>query len=271
MPPKKKPGKDGKKEKAEQDSENKERIRSEKELILQKQLDDLTMESNQLRGTLEVLRKDNHFLREEANKSVEAATEYSLYMKSEAERRRNDVLSVNQKNQKDIAQLDRECEVLTVNFNKQLTEMTNELESKKVKLAEAKEKLASLDHVTEKEKLALQQINDLEKNLEETRTKHSQEIQQMKADFLKEKRNFTEETDNDVLALSKRATEIATICLNQHAERVQKENQKLRTELLALLSESEQLQQRKQQLEQQYLSLTRENEYLDDLQNMRVK
>merc|ERR1712071_359665 len=115
-----------------------------------------------------------------------------------------------------------------------------------------------------------ERISVLEVELEKTREKHSRDIQQMKAEFLTEKRGLSNKADQEISQLSKQATEVAANCLNQHAERVQKENQHLRTELLALLSESDQLQQRKQDLEQQYLSLTRENEYLDDLKKMRV-
>ena len=121
-----------------------------------------------------------------------------------------------------------------------------------------------------KEQEALSKIKDLETALENTRTKHSTEIQEMKADFLNEKKSISNQADSEITKLSKKATEVATVCLNQHAERIQIENQKLRTELLGLLSESDALQDRKQELEGQYLAFCRENEYLEDLQRMRI-
>lgn len=126
----------------------------------------------------------------------------------------------------------------------------------------------SLSRIKEQE--ALTKIRELEQALENTRTKHSTEIQQMKADFLNEKRALSNTASHEINKLSKQATEVATKCLTQHAERIQKENQVLRTELLGLLSESDQLQERKVELEGQYLSFLRENEYLDDLQKMRI-
>jgi len=247
-----------------------ERKRSEKEILMQHELDILTTDNTQLRETLEQLRRDNHFLQEQANKSVEEATDYSMYMKGRAEEHQKDVLTVNQRNQHEIKHITEECKTLTAQFEGRMEKLTEELQAKKLILSQAEDELTSLDHVKVKESEALERITSLEHELEKTRTKHSQEIQQMKAEFLSEKKSIAEQANNDILQLSKKATEVAASCLNQHAERVQKENQHLRTELLALLSESDQLQQRKQDLEQQYLSLTRENEYLDDLKKMRV-
>jgi len=247
-----------------------ERKRSEKEMFLQHELDALSTDNNQLRETLEQLRRDNHFLQEQANKSVEEATDYSMYMKGRAEEHQNDVLTVNQRNTQEMSVITEECKTLTGRFEDRMEKLTEELAAKKLLLSRATEELTSLDHVKFKETEALEKIKSLDAELEKTRAKHSQEIQLMKAEFLSEKKSIAEEANQNILQLSKKATEVAANCLNQHAERVQKENQHLRTELLALLSESDQLQQRKQDLEQQYLSLTRENEYLDDLKKMRV-
>lgn len=102
MPPKKdKKEKDVQKEPAE-------RGKSEKEIILQKQLDGLVAESMELRSTLEKLRRDCHFLGEQANQSIEEATDYSLYMRGEAERRQNLVISVNQQNRNEIQRIEQE-------------------------------------------------------------------------------------------------------------------------------------------------------------------
>merc|ERR1712151_346048 len=235
-----------------------------------KQLEDLTKESLELRATLEKLRKDNRFLQEQASQSIEEVTDYALYMTGERERRQDQIINVKRKNEKEIETIASECTILNENFNKRLKDLQQELEIKKENLREAEEELESLDHIRIKEEEAVDKIKELENSLEQTRTKHSTEIQQMKADFLNEKKKLSNQADTEILKLSKKATEIASSCLNQHAERIQFENQKLRTELLSLLGESDQLQERKQELEQQYLSYLRENEYLDDLRSMRI-
>ena len=254
----------------EKTDDNSERKRSEKELILQKQLDELTTESAQLRDTLEQLRRDSHFLRQQIDSSVEEHTDYKLYMEKRNNDRSGDILSVNSKNRAELEQITQECKATTEQFNNRMEKLQDELGKKKIELKNVTEDLEKLDYIKVKEQEALERISSLEVELESTRAKHSQDIQQMKAEFLKEKKVLSEQADQDILQLSKKATEVAANCLNQHAERVQKENQHLRTELLALLSESDQLQQRKTDLEQQYLNLIRENEYLDDLTKMRV-
>merc|ERR1711879_287278 len=254
----------------EKTDDNSERKRSEKELILQKQLDELTTESAQLRDTLEQLRRDSQFLRQQIDSSVEEHTDYKLYMEKRNNDRSGDILSVNSKNRAELEQITQECKATTEHFNNRMEKLQDELGKKKIELKNVTEDLEKLDYIKIKEQEALERIGSLEVELESTRAKHSQDIQQMKAEFLKEKKGLSEQADQDILQLSKKATEVAANCLNQHAERVQKENQHLRTELLALLSESDQLQQRKTDLEQQYLNLIRENEYLDDLTKMRV-
>jgi len=139
-----------------------------------------------------------------------------------------------------------------------------------MQLKQAEQELESLDYIKKLEQNAEKKVVDLEKTIEEARAKHSQEIQLMKAEFLKEKKSTADHSHADFAKLSKEASRVAAECLTSHAERISVENQKLRTELLALLSESESLQNRKSTLQQQYTSLVRENEYLDDLKNMRV-
>jgi len=259
-----------KKKEPEASNPNEERKRSEKELILQKQLDELTTESTTLRDTLEQLRRDSHFLRGQIDSSVEEHTDYKLYMEKRNNDRSSDILSVNAKNRSELAQITEECKATSEQFNSRMEKLNDELGKKKLELSRVGDELEKLDHIKIKEQEAMERISVLEVELEKTREKHSRDIQQMKAEFLTEKRGLSNKADQEISQLSKQATEVAANCLNQHAERVQKENQHLRTELLALLSESDQLQTRKTDLEQQYLNLIRENEYLDDLKKMRV-
>lgn len=267
---KKKGGKKDDKKASEPAGESSDRQTSEKETLLQKELDELTANSTDLRSKLDDLRKQNRFLEDEAHKSISETADYALYMKREAENRSNQIISVNQMNKHEIEMIGRECGELNERFSHRLEELKDDLEEKRKRLRGAEEELEGLEYIKLKEKDALSKIKQLETALEQTRTKHSTEIQQMKADFLNEKKSLSNQAESEILKLSKKATEVATTCLNQHAERIQIENQKLRTELLGLLSESDGLQERKQELEQQYLSFLRENEYLDDLQKMRI-
>merc|ERR1712154_270812 len=100
-----------------------------------------------------------------------------------------------------------ECTILNENFNKRLKDLQQELEIKKENLREAEEELESLDHIRIKEEEAVDKIKELENSLEQTRTKHSTEIQQMKADFLNEKKKLSNQADTEILKLSKKATE----------------------------------------------------------------
>jgi hypothetical protein len=265
----KKKGK-SKEPKTEPTNDDGERKKSEKEIQLQAQLDNLSSDSSNLRAQLEGLRKVNRHLEDTANNKISETADYALYMKRESERRSNQIISVNEMNKHEIMMIGEECDELNEKFEQRLNELMSDLEAKKRKLAVAEQDLESLDYIKEKEQQAKEQIKQLETALETTRTKHSTEIQQMKADFLNEKKSLSNAAEGEITKLSKKATEVATNCLNQHAERIQVENQKLRTELLGLLSESDGLQDRKQELEQQYLSFCRENEYLEDLQKMRI-
>merc|ERR1712048_86785 len=262
MPPKKK-GAKGKDSKPKSDTnpstDSAERQKSEKEILLQNQLDSLDSQNAELRQKLDALRKQNRSLEDNANQSISETADYALYMKREAERRSNQIISVNEMNKHEIEIIGEECAELEKRFDQRLEELNKDLDEKKEKLRQANEELSALD-----------KIKELETSLEAIRTKHSSEIQQMKADFLNEKKNLSNEADKEMSQLSTKATEVAASCLNQHAERIQVENQKLRSELLALLSESDGLQERKVELEQQYLAYVRENEYLDDLQKMRI-
>merc|ERR1712168_1051517 len=192
----------GKKKTEEEPTQSTERQKSQKEILLNKQLEDLTKESLELRATLEKLRKDNRFLQEQASQSIEEVTDYALYMTGERERRQDQIINVKRKNEKEIETIASECTILNENFNKRLKDLQQELEIKKENLREAEQELESLDHIRIKEE-AVDKIKELENSLEQTRTKHSTEIQQMKADFLNEKKKLSNQADTEILKLSK--------------------------------------------------------------------
>merc|ERR1712168_755026 len=196
----------GKKKTEEEPTQSTERQKSQKEILLTKQLEDLTKESLELRATLEKLRKDNRFLQEQASQSIEEVTDYALYMNGERERRQDQIINVKRKNEKEIETIASECTILNENFNKRLKDLQQELEIKKENLREAEDELESLDHIRIKEEEAVDKIKELENSLEQTRTKHSTEIQQMKADFLNEKKKLSNQADTEILKLSKKAT-----------------------------------------------------------------
>ena len=142
----KKKGK-SKEPKTEPTNDDGERKKSEKEIQLQAQLDNLSSDSSNLRAQLEGLRKVNRHLEDTANNKISETADYALYMKRESERRSNQIISVNEMNKHEIMMIGEECDELNEKFEQRLNELMSDLEAKKRKLAVAEQDLESLDYI----------------------------------------------------------------------------------------------------------------------------
>merc|ERR1712048_1426681 len=106
----------------------------EKEILLQNQLDSLDSQNAELRQKLDALRKQNRSLEDNANQSISETADYALYMKREAERRSNQIISVNEMNKHEIEIIGEECAELEKRFDERLEELNKDLDEKKRKI-----------------------------------------------------------------------------------------------------------------------------------------
>ncbi|EDO44923.1 predicted protein [Nematostella vectensis] len=112
------------------------------------------------------------------------------------------------------------------------------------------------------------EIARLEEEVQTMRRKHSEAIQKLKAQFLREKRGYQKESDSKIQEMAKQATQEAKHCLDDHTQKIKEENKVLRHELLMLIRRTRALHEHREELQAQHKALLREVQYGRDLKKL---
>nr|XP_039265015.1 coiled-coil domain-containing protein 166-like [Styela clava] len=276
MPPKKKGGKKkGKKAAADEapadDAENAKEPTgpTDREVYLKKELNHLTNDLERLKKQSEELRKENEVLQQEAQHTRIESHEYMSYMAKKTHKRQTTIVSLSDQNQKELEKINSQKEQMLSDYEEKKNKLKATLLEKESLLTKARKEFQDLGEYRELREDQLKKIKQLEREVLHMRGKHSDTIQQLKAKFLQEKAEYTEESENKIQALALEANKKAVQCLNEHTTNIKYENRQLRAELLNLIRKSQVLNQHKQELEEQKKQLQREQQYSEDIRKLR--
>ncbi|XP_060071782.1 coiled-coil domain-containing protein 166-like [Ylistrum balloti] len=276
MPPKKKGGKKGKKGKGGKDDDGDEPKQkpatpepTEKELILQQELVKVTSDLENARKKVEDLRKENDWLQQEANRVRNESHEYMSYMEKKTSKRQTTIITLSDHNKHQIRNILLEKEIMEKEFDEKKQALQLLLLEKENSLKKTKDELADLTPLKTLQTEQLNKIKELEKEVMQMRTKHSETIQSLKSTFLRDKKEFQNDSENRIATLQKKANKEAIQCLTDHTNAIKLENRNLRRELLELIKTTRAYQEHKRELEEQRKQLLREQQYSEDLKKLR--
>ncbi|XP_078484944.1 coiled-coil domain-containing protein 166-like [Ciona intestinalis] len=273
MPPKKKGKGKGKKaaeEKPETAQPTEEGLGpSDREVLLQKECDGLTSDLSRLKQEVDELRKENEFLQEEAQQTRIESHEYMSYMAKKTHKRQTTIISLSDQNERELDKINRQKELMLADYEEKKTALKTSLLEKENLLAKANKEFQDLAEYRELREEQLKKIKQLEREVLRMRGKHSDTIQQLKSQFLQEKAEYTDESEEKIHELAKEANKKAVLCLAEHADSIKQENRTLRAELLELIKKSRILNQHKKKLEDQKHELLREKQYSEDIRRLR--
>nr|XP_002132105.1 coiled-coil domain-containing protein 166-like [Ciona intestinalis] len=273
MPPKKKGKGKGKKaaeEKPETSQPTDEGLGpSDREVLLQKECDGLTSDLSRLKQEVDELRKENEFLQEEAQQTRIESHEYMSYMAKKTHKRQTTIISLSDQNERELDKINRQKELMLADYEEKKTALKTSLLEKENLLAKANKEFQDLAEYRELREEQLKKIKQLEREVLRMRGKHSDTIQQLKSQFLQEKAEYTDESEEKIQELAKEANKKAVLCLAEHADSIKQENRTLRAELLELIKKSRILNQHKKKLEDQKHELLREKQYSEDIRRLR--
>nr|CAB3228240.1 coiled-coil domain-containing protein 166-like [Phallusia mammillata] len=283
MPPKKKKGKKGKKKaagggKAGADAPEggEETIQIEdtmgptdREVLLQKELDTLTNDLARHKKEVDELRKENEFLQTEAQQTRVESHEYMSYMAKKTHKRQTTIISLSDQNQRELEKINRQKQLMLTDYEEKKSALKASLLEKENLLTKAKKEYQDLAEYRDLRDDQLKRIKQLEREVLRMRGTHSDTIQQLKAKFLHEKSEYTEESEERIKDLAREANKKAVKCLGEHAESIKVENRALRAELLELINRSRILNQHRKELEEQRKDLLREKQYSEDIRRLR--
>jgi len=243
--------------------------RTSNQLTWEEQYENAWKQLQDVRNNVERLRKEHIRLTDEASNIRVETHEYMNYMEKKTSKRQNMIVSLNDQNQKEIEKIKEEERQLTEEFERQKDELREKILIKENQLAATQLELNNLEEYRELQQKQSERIAELQGQVAKMQIEHSETIQQLKAQFLDEKKAFEEESEATISALAKQAKKEASDCLNKHTENIKKENREMRQELMDLIERTRALHLHKIKLEKQRKELTRELQYNEDVKVIR--
>ncbi|KAK0046154.1 basal body-orientation factor 1 [Biomphalaria pfeifferi] len=273
MPPKKgkkgKGKKNGDKLKSASSDKPKTPLPSEKEVILQSELEKVSLQLEEAKNRVVDLKKENEWLQNEAQKIRIESHEYMSYMEKKTSKRQTTIITLSDHNREEIKNIQIQKQKMEEDFDKKKKALENILLEKQHLLQKTHQELNDLQEYKDLQSDQQNKIKELEQEVMKLRAHHTQCVQKMKSDFLKEKKEYLQDSETRVQSLEKKANQEALQCLTEHTSKIKVENRQLRQELLQLINTSRALNEHKAMLEEQKRQLLREQSYANDLKKLR--
>lgn len=242
---------------------------SDREQELRKELEVLTEKLSNLKKDVEELRKENEWLQEEAQQTRLESHEYMSYMAKKTQKRQTTIISLSDSNQQELENIRQQREQMLKDYQDKKQSLKQVMLEKEAELALTNSELAELEEYQTLQRDQKAEIARLEQEVHTMRGKHSEAIQKLKSQFLREKRSYQKESDEKIQEMAQQASQEAKQCLDEHTRRIKDENCLLRKELLQLIKRTRALHEHRRELEEQHKRLTQELQYSRDLKKLR--
>ncbi|XP_053110622.1 coiled-coil domain-containing protein 166-like [Hemicordylus capensis] len=212
---------------------------------------------------------ENEFLDKEAQQIRENSKAYLAYLAKRTLRCQDTIITLNDQNRSDLAQVRKQKEELTSQYTDKEKEVRCQLIEMETKYSLMNREVEELQPFKELQSEQLTRIRELEKELLALKIQHSEQMHTVKSRFLQQKSQYEMESQQKVQALAKKAEKEAVLSLIQHTRQIKAENWCLRKELLNLIQRAQGLRAFMRQLQEQEDQLLREHQYSRDLAQMR--
>ncbi|XP_062305140.1 basal body-orientation factor 1 [Osmerus eperlanus] len=192
------------------------------------------------------------------------------YMSKRTHKRQTAIVTLSDQNHAELEALKKQREEALAMYQEQANDLRKEILERENELALLNMEIAELREFKSLQQQQLGRIAELEREGSSMRCLHSESLQALKVHFLSEKERYERQVKHRVQALTLAANREASRCLHTHTREVSEENQRLRSELLVLISRAQALRARQEQLQAQRQALLMEREYVRELQRLRA-
>uniref|UniRef100_A0A0B6ZWU8 DUF4515 domain-containing protein n=2 Tax=Arion vulgaris TaxID=1028688 RepID=A0A0B6ZWU8_9EUPU len=208
---------------------------TEKELLLNNELNEVTIQLEKAKATVKELKQEHEWLQNEAQKTRIESHEYMSFMERKTSKRQMAVVTLNDHNKGEIRNLQLQRQNMEEEYDEKKKALEKLLLQKQHLLVKANQELSELQDYKDLQMDQQKRIHDLEQQVIQMRAQHTERIQQMKSDFLREKQKYQYDSEFKIQTLEKKANKEAMQCLTDHTSRIKQENRDLRHELLQLI------------------------------------
>ncbi|XP_066479130.1 coiled-coil domain-containing protein 166 [Tiliqua scincoides] len=242
---------------------------SEREIFLQKEYAVLTEHINTYTQRVRHFQWDNEHLDKEAQQIREISKAYLSYLLKRSLRCQNTIISLNDQNRADLAQIRKEKAELTSQYAAQEKGLQSQLFLLESKFLVLNREVEAMQPWKDLQFQQLTRIRELEKELLVMKVQYMEQMHKVKSRFLQQKAEYEMESQHKIQALAKLAEKEAVRSLIQHTKQVKAEYWRLRQELLNLIRQAQTLNTFRLQLRRQQQQLLREHCHSEDLAHMR--
>lgn len=242
---------------------------SEREIYLQKEYAILTEHINTYTQRVMHFHWDNEFLEKEAQQIRDVSKAYLSYLLKRTLRCQNAIISLNDQNRADLAQIRKEKAELTSQYMAQEKVLQSQLFLLESKFLVLNKEVGAMQPWKDLQLQQLTRIRELEKELLVMKVQHMEQMHKVKSRFLQQKAEYELESQQKIQALAKVAEKEAVHSLIQHTKQVKTEYWRLRQELLNLIRRAQTLKSFLLHLRRQQQQLLRQHCYCEDLARMR--
>ncbi|XP_062372592.1 basal body-orientation factor 1-like isoform X3 [Sardina pilchardus] len=190
--------------------------------------------------------------------------------KVRTQKRQRAIVTLSDQNHQQLEGLREQREELLGKYEEQASELKQNILEKENELALLNIEIAELREFKSLQQQQLSCIAELEKEVVTMRCRHSESLQALKSDFLREKERYQAQAQREVNSLALAANKEASECLLSHTQEVAMENRDLRAELQELIQRADALRTHQDQLQAQQRQLLLEKEYVHELRRLRA-
>ncbi|XP_054446639.1 coiled-coil domain-containing protein 166 [Pteronotus mesoamericanus] len=238
---------------------------SERAQYLQREHKLLSEQLDACKERVDVVLRENAFLDGEALRLRDENRLYASYVSARAQRCANAVLRLDDQNRVDLTQLRGQRADLESLYRGREDGVRAQLLEMEARAAQMARQVQELQPYKELQLEQLARIRTLERELLHISVEHTQQLHSVKGRFLDDKAAFEREARHRVQSLARRAEREAVRALITHTQAIKADNERLRDELLRLLSRAQLLHDTRRQLLGQREQLRREHQDTWDL------
>ncbi|XP_053104611.1 coiled-coil domain-containing protein 166 [Hemicordylus capensis] len=242
---------------------------SEKEKYLLKEYATLTEHVQTYTQRVRHFQWENEFLDKEAQQIRDISKAYLSYLLKRTLRCQNAIISLNDQNRSDLAQIRKQKLLLTAQYASQGRVVRTQLMEREANFSLLNKEVEAMQPLRDLQLEQLARIRELEKELLVMKVQHTDQMHKVKSRFLQQKADYEWEAQQKLQALAKLAEKEAVRVLIQHTKQVKADNWRLRHELLNFMRRAEVLKGLLLQLRGQQQELLREHQHSQDLARMR--
>ncbi|TPX67374.1 hypothetical protein SpCBS45565_g03819 [Spizellomyces sp. 'palustris'] len=241
------------------------------EAVLKRKLETLETELADYKAKCERHKKENDWYREEIEACQRDTAEYISYLESKKSEKQSAIDQLIESSKLDLESFVAKKKAKEVENEAKMEDLRKQILDLEDKIDTKQQEVQSLSDVMSRRARHESDIAHLHKEMQEADHQHQIRVAELERTLLEERIKVQKETDAKIKEMESAAHEKAHKYLTTHISALDAENQRLSTQLRALITRTQDLLDQKHNLETQNIQLLRDSTVRQDMLNIRLQ